>query len=97
MKTIKQPRFRQYFALHSNTISAKDGVVVKVLDPFQIVVTCMLYNSNGAASLEICVRFKWSKGFKNAFNLSSVDEIKGIGKQDVLRVWKDQLLEEGIV
>jgi hypothetical protein len=96
MKTIKRPRprFRQYLALHSNAIVAKDGVVIKVLDPFEIVVTCMLYNDNGAACLELCVRFKWAKDFMGAFDLDNVDEIKGVGRGEVLRVWRDQLLEE---
>jgi hypothetical protein len=91
---IKKPRFRQYFALHSNTVSAKEGVVVKILSPLEVQVTCMLYNANGEGCLEICVSFKNPKWFMKTFNLGSVDEVKGIGRKEVLKVWRDKMLEE---
>lgn len=93
MKTIKRPTFRQYFAAHSNVVVARDGVRIKFAEPFGIEVTCMLCNANGQGCVEICVSFKRPKGFKIAFGLASVEEVKGITRKEVLRVWRDQLLE----
>ena len=33
----------------------------------------------------------------NAFNLGSVEEIKGITREDLIRVWKCRLMEEMIL
>ncbi|HMI03111.1 MAG TPA: hypothetical protein VK541_11550 [Pedobacter sp.] len=91
---MKKPRLRQYFALHSNVIVANDDVHVKVLEPFEIEVGCMLRDSSGNNIFELCVSFKHGKSFMNAFGLGSVEEIKGITKEDLIRVWKCQMIEE---
>lgn len=94
---LKKPRLRQYFALHSNTVLANDGVSVRVIDPFEIKVGCMLHDHLGNDSFELCVSFKWGKSFMDAFDLGSVEEIKGITREDLIRVWKCKLIEEMIL
>jgi hypothetical protein len=97
MKMLRKPRLRQYFALNSNVIVANDGVSVRVIEPFEIKVGCVLRDHLGNDSFELCVSFKWGKSFMNAFNLGNVEEIKGITREDLIRVWKCRLMEEMIL